>query len=161
MFGQEFYSIRSTSSQLSVSSAATYVTAPGSSIVRALSRSTTSLGGVFRGLNHSQSSIHTAVSPYGALHLSIIELQAMIQGHRSLQSAQIISSEGYVEHSIPHRFLVLELHRDSRKTIWLRLERRAGQSTIRLASGLGSAPAKDSVCVLPGDYRLALADISA
>lgn len=47
--------------------------------------------------------------------------------------------------AVRHRFLILELHRERRKKIWLRLDRRAGTSTLGLLRAGGSVPAHDVV----------------
>lgn len=74
----------------------------------------------------------------------------MIEEHLSLQPAEIISAEGYFEHAIRHRFLILELRRRTcdkvmKKPIWARLERRADRPALSLVRTLGSAPSKDTV----------------
>jgi len=61
--------------------------------------------------------------------------------------AKILSTECYTESivGVVHRFLILELHREGRKSIWLRLDRRSGRSMLRLFRAAGTAPAKDIV----------------
>jgi hypothetical protein len=53
------------------------------------------------------------------------EFCKLIREHRSLQRAEILSTETYCKMigPIPHRFLLLELHREGRKDLWLRLDR--------------------------------------
>lgn len=86
---------------------------------------------------------------FGVLHLKLDELCEKITQHRSLREAQITSAECYTERNggILHRFLVLELVRDPRKPIFLRLDRRVGGTKLRLLRGLGTAPAKDTVSI--------------
>jgi hypothetical protein len=93
-------------------------------------------------------SINTVVPSYGVFNLTIVELQTMIEEHRSLQVGEIMSSEGYFQHAITHRFLILQLRRDGRKPIWLRLERRAGRSAFNLLLSGGVAPTQDTVDIL-------------
>ena len=54
----------------------------------------------------------------------------MIREHRSLQKAEILSTETYckMNGAVPHRFLLLELRREGRKDLWLRLDRRRDRS---------------------------------
>lgn len=91
-------------------------------------------------------SVNTIVPLYGTFLLSINELRHMILDHTSLQRAEIVSSEGYVESAMSHRFLILELRRKQKKPIWLGLERRAGRSIFGLVGALGSVP-QDTVNV--------------
>lgn len=97
----------------------------------------------------SQLSITTSdtVMSENNLLLSFSQFCGLIEKHRSLQEAEIITTEGYAQQigGILHRFLVLELRRSGKKTIWLRLDRRAGRSALRLLLTLGSAPAHDVV----------------
>lgn len=77
--------------------------------------------------------------------LSVPELCELIRQSQSLQQAIIAMTEGYKEHlgGIVHRFLVLELTREGKKPIWLRLDRRLGKDVSRmsliLASGVTNA----------------------
>lgn len=85
--------------------------------------------------------------PTSNLEMTLGQLCSLIEEHRSLQSAEIITTEGYAQQIGPvtHRFLVLELRRASKKTIFLRLDRRAGRTVLSLMFSLGSAPACDKV----------------
>lgn len=121
----------------------------GSRMSRGLTQSVTSVGSIIRTPNYSKRSINSVVPSYGVVLLSILDLRKLIDDHRSLQSAKIVSVEGYVEHTITHRFLVLELHREDRKTIWARLERKPGGPTLRLVRTFGSAPTNDTVRAYP------------
>lgn len=64
-----------------------------------------------------------------------------------LQLAEVVSTAVYTENkrSVTHRFVLLQLRRDGRENIWLRLDRRSGATPLRLVSGLGSVPAHDTV----------------
>lgn len=105
---------------------------------------------MFRRRIGSTTSVNTVIPLFVTYTLSIDELRKKILEHRSLQCAGIVSVEGYVEHLVSHRFLVLELRRLRRKPIWLRLERRPGRSFISVAGSLGSVPTLDTVC---GSYN--------
>lgn len=99
----------------------------------------------FSVMNFSTPSVNTVIT-YGVLHTSLDEFCEVVTHHRSLKKAQIVSTESYTERNgVLHRFLVLELYRQERKPIYLRLDRRFGSSTFGLLLGLGSAPAKDTV----------------
>jgi len=76
--------------------------------------------------------------------ITIKGLVKLIDEYDSLQSGEIISSEGYREHTPTHRFLVLELQRDQKKSIWVRLERRPS-SRRGLVRRLGSVLTDDTV----------------
>lgn len=96
----------------------------------------------------STQSINSEVS-YGTVVLSLPQLCDVINSHRSLARADIISTECYTERlgAITHRFLVLELRRHARRPVWLRLDRRLGKdtSTFTLLRSNGSTPANDVV----------------
>lgn len=85
----------------------------------------------------------------GVLDLSVSELCQLIQQRRSLQRAIITKTEGYAERSgsVVHRFLVVELKREGKKLICLRLDRRRGEgvSPISLISASGVTSANDTV----------------
>jgi hypothetical protein len=97
----------------------------------------------------SSLSVDTVV-PQGILMMSLGDLCSTIEKHRSLQKAEISMTEAYTQllGAVRHRFLVLELHREGRKKIWLRLDRRAGRSTFGLLRAGGSVPAHDVVSFL-------------
>lgn len=62
----------------------------------------------------------------GILGAPLEHLCRLIDAYPSLRDADIVSSESFVEPlrlGIVHRFLLLELRRSGRKTIWARLER--------------------------------------
>ena len=109
--------------------------------------STVSFNRMFRGRNYTPS-ISTVVPSYGVFSLTIVELQTMIEEHSSLQFGEIIATEGYFQSAITHRFIILQLRRDGRKAIWLRLERRAGRSAFNLLLSGGVAPTQDTVGIL-------------
>jgi len=72
----------------------------------------------------------TVVPCVGITHLSLSELCHLIQERRSLQRTIITMTEGYSERSrtVVHRFLVLQLEREGKEPIWLRLDRRLGKA---------------------------------
>ena len=94
----------------------------------------------------STPSINTVIF-CGVWNMSVPQLCDVIKQHRSLKRAEILSTQCYTEFNgrVFHRFLILELHREGRKDIWLRLDRRPGRSTWQLLRAVGKAPAKDTV----------------
>jgi len=93
---------------------------------------------------------NTSVIPvFGFQTLSAQELCEFVPTSRSLQSAQIVSIEGYLQMIgvVPHRFLVIHLQREGRKDAWLRLDRRTDSSvgTMRLIARGGRTKANDLV----------------
>ena len=83
----------------------------------------------------------------------------LVARHQSLQTADILTTETHAEQigAITHRFLLLELRRSSGRPIWLRLDRRAGRSAIRIVIGVGVVPAHDVVRCSPS-FLAAFAD---
>jgi len=79
--------------------------------------------------------------------MSVSEFCDVVKEHQSLRQAEIMSTECYTEsiRGVIHRFLILELHREGRMEIWLRLDRRAGRTILQLLRTVGTAPAKDVV----------------
>jgi hypothetical protein len=77
----------------------------------------------------------------------VSQLCDVVKQHRSLMQAEILSTECYTESSrgVVHRFLILELRREGRKDIWLRLDRRPGSSISQLVLNAGTVRAKDTV----------------
>ena len=88
---------------------------------------------------------------HGSNHtLNLTELCDVINQHRSLQNASIVSAEGYCRSigrtGIVHRFIVLELERDGRQRIWLRIDRRRGnESPVMFIARVATSPANDEV----------------
>ena len=88
---------------------------------------------------------------HGSNHtINLTELCDAINRHRSLQNASIVSAEGYCRSigrtGIVHRFIVLELERDGRQRIWLRIDRQRGRvSPITFIARIGTSPANDQV----------------
>ena len=84
---------------------------------------------------------------YGVLRLPLEEFCELIRQNRSLQRSEIISTETHckMNGAIPHRFLLLELHREGNKDLWLRLDRRdRGVPFLRFAASL-TTPSHDMV----------------
>jgi hypothetical protein len=101
----------------------------------------------------------------GVWTMSVLQLCDVVQQHRSLRQAKILSTECYTESTrgVVHRFLVLELHREGRKDICLRIDRRPSGSILRLLRTAGNSPAKDTVCSnthIHGRYSTILTDTS-
>lgn len=62
--------------------------------------------------------------------IPLSSLLDVISRHRSLQHARIVQADSYHKFNgrVVHRFIVLELERDDRQTIWLRIDRRRDES---------------------------------
>lgn len=101
--------------------------------------------GIPTGSRRSLASTQTCVSNR-VLDLTLEGVCQYIDAHKSLQGAGIVRSRTFVQKKLvaPHRYLVLELRRDGRKPVWLRLERKP-TSRSDLASGRGRTPANDVV----------------
>lgn len=86
---------------------------------------------------------------YGVLDLSLADVCNHIDGHSSLRSAKIVSTECYAMKAgaVMHRFVILELRREGRKDVWLRLDRRRGNkvSFFRFLAASGITQANDRV----------------
>src|ERR1700733_9309618 len=82
----------------------------------------------------SAESVESVVPNAGGLDMPLKEFCDYIDAHRCLQQADIASTECYAEQTggITHRFLILELRRRNRRTVWLRLDRRSGRNTSRV-----------------------------
>lgn len=93
-------------------------------------------------------SVFTVVSN-GILSLELDEMCDYIVGHRSLQNASIVSTETYGEKMgvFVHRFVIMELRRQGKKDIWLRLERKREThiSTLNFIAASGKSHANDMV----------------
>lgn len=100
----------------------------------------------FRAAVPSRVSVNTVVDTDAVTELPLRDLCTLIDEHQSLQCAAIVKSCTFVEKKpiAPHRFIVLELHRQGRKHIWLRLERKP-ESRAALVSGIGRTPSNDVV----------------
>lgn len=90
-----------------------------------------------------------AISADFGLSMQLPALIGLIDQHRSLQRAEILSAEGYWKFSngVVHRFLIIELQRHSQTPIWLRLDRRRD---VRVNPAVfllraGQTPANDTV----------------
>jgi len=96
-------------------------------------------------------SADTVVDSNGHLKLLLEDLCKVIDEHRSMQLAEIVTTEGYSEWTgtVIHRFLVLELRRVGRKPIWLRIDRQRAQdvNAFRFLAARASTPANDTVGV--------------
>jgi hypothetical protein len=94
-------------------------------------------------------SVDTVLPSFDVLPLPLSQLCELVDCHRSLQRAETISSEAYTERigAVIHRFLVLELRREGKKPIWLRLERTRSKSVgvVEFLLARGSTPANDIV----------------
>lgn len=91
----------------------------------------------------------TAVPQVGSIDLPLAKLCTYVDEQQSLQCAQIMATECYSQSSgaVTHRFLLLELRREGRKDIWLRLDRRRGEGTslLKFLSSVGITKANDRV----------------
>jgi len=88
------------------------------------------------------------------IDLSLSDVCKYISDYRSLQNAEIMSTECYAENlgGVTHLFLLLELRRSNRKDVWLRLDRRRDQnvSLIKFFAFSGVTKANDRVGLLVG-----------
>ena len=77
------------------------------------------------------------------------EFCKLIRERRSLQRAEILLTETHckMNGAIPHRFLLLKLHREGRKDLWLRLDRRRDRHVpfVFFAATFFATPAHDMV----------------
>jgi hypothetical protein len=59
----------------------------------------------------------------GTLSVTLDEFKPLIDEHTTLNRAEITSSEGFSEGKPSgHRFLVFEMHRHQKRTLWLRID---------------------------------------
>lgn len=98
---------------------------------------------------HSLSSIASFL-PRRASNGQLSLLIELIDKHTALHNATVISTECYAESivlRISHRFLLVELARPGKRTIWLRLDRRRHRdvSNVQFVRAGGSTPANDTV----------------
>lgn len=81
--------------------------------------------------------------------MKLEDLVKLIRSQRSLQAATILSTEGYKQrhNGVLHRFLVLELERERKSSVWLRIDRRADpdMNRVSLLLAAGESPAYDTV----------------
>lgn len=94
-------------------------------------------------------SISTAVPMFGVLDLTLSEICQYVDAYSSLQAAEIVCTECYAERAgaVLHRFIILELRRENRKNVWLRLDRRRGKgvSMFQFLATAGITKANDRV----------------
>lgn len=103
----------------------------------------------------SSETTRTIISERGGYGLPLEHLCRMISTHPSLQDAQIISLECYTKHMGPtlagvvHRFLILQLVREGRKPVWLRMDctRQKMTSTISFVRAGATSRANDTVSI--------------
>lgn len=100
----------------------------------------------------SVASTTTFLSPEGGYGGQLNHLTQLINKYTALYHATIVSTEGYTQPirlGVPHRFLLLELARPGKKTIWLRLDRRRSTSigTFGFVRSGGSTQANDTVSI--------------
>lgn len=98
----------------------------------------------------SLSSAGTFLTAEGGYSGQLGHLIQLINGHTALLRATITSTECYSNSILigaTHEFLILELERAGKKTIWLRLDRRRDTSITmpQLFLSRGSTPANDTV----------------
>lgn len=82
--------------------------------------------------------------------MKLDKLVELIRSRPSLQRANILSTEGYkqIHSGVLHRFLILEVQREDRRSVWLRIDRRAdpNMNRVSLLLARGESPAHDTVC---------------
>lgn len=102
------------------------------------------------------SSVSTFLPKNGGYGGPLDHLCRLIDAYPSLQGARIITSECYTKPlrvtlpvgiGLVHRFLLLELERESKKSIWVRLDRMpsATSSRWRFIRSIAQTPAHDTV----------------
>lgn len=75
-------------------------------------------------------------------------LLEVIKHHRSLQDSCIIRVDSFLRGGpLRHRFIILQLEREGRELIWLRIDRRRDKrrNLLKFAMGAGTTPANDRV----------------
>lgn len=80
------------------------------------------------------------------------DLLDIINRHRSLQHAQIVRADSYqgFNGQVIHRFIILELERDGRQKIWLRIDRGRKRGSVRKFFAQGATSlAADQVSFVP------------
>lgn len=97
----------------------------------------------------SDTSASTAVPNQGVHCLSLSSFCDHVSKYQCLRKAEIISTESFYQSAGPvnHRFLLLELRRERRKRVWLRLDRRRGEDVTLFAflCASGVTKANDTV----------------
>lgn len=85
----------------------------------------------------------------GVLCLTIDQLCELVKQEPELQNAEIVTTQTYAMRNsrIKHRFLLLEIYRPGKKTLWLRLDRRRDKKVTRagLVSTAGTTDSCDQV----------------
>lgn len=112
------------------------------------STSTSTLSRIIASL--SRQSVLTMFPPNGCYAGQLNDLCNLIGSYPTLQNARIVSAECHAESialRIVHRFLVLELEREGKKNIWLRLDRRTAKPVgkIKFILNGGVTQANDTV----------------
>lgn len=80
--------------------------------------------------------------------ISFIALLDVIRRHRSLHDAHIVRVDSYKKNGLArHHFIVLQLEREGRRQIWLRIDRRRDEkrSLVHFTVNGGTPPANDRV----------------
>lgn len=81
--------------------------------------------------------------------ISLLDLLDVINRHRSLQSASIVRANVYKKFNgrVQHRFIILELEREGRQKIYLRIDRQRDESRglLDFVARGGKASANDRV----------------
>lgn len=119
------------------------------------STSRSSLSRISSRLFQSMLSLATFIPLQGAYGGQLDHLVQLISTYTALYYATIVSTECYSESIfagvIVHRFLLLELARAGKKTIWLRLDRRRSKmvNTSQFLQSGGSTVANDTVRIHP------------
>lgn len=98
----------------------------------------------------SLESVSTIIPRNGGYGGQLTQLCSLIVLYPALQNARIVSAECYTKSiaiRIVHRFLVLELEREGKKNIWLRLDRRRAKinGAIKFLRDRATTQANDTV----------------
>lgn len=83
--------------------------------------------------------------------IPLTSLLDVLSRHRSLQEARIVQADSYQQFNgrVVHRFIILELEREGRQKIWLRIDRLRNESTglFSFVANGARAPSDDRVSV--------------
>lgn len=94
-------------------------------------------------------SVDTFLSNKSEPTVTLRALLDVINRHPSLQRARIVRADSYQKFTgrVTHRFIILELQREGRQTIWLRIdrERASDRSVLNFVANKGTSLANDRV----------------
>ncbi|KAF8292331.1 hypothetical protein DL93DRAFT_2174103 [Clavulina sp. PMI_390] len=108
----------------------------------------------------TSTSAHIIVPTSGVIELSLGDFCDYVDEYALLKEAVVVSVEGYRQRVglVQHRFVVIELSRNSHRNIWLRLDRRIerGISLLRFVRASGETNANDRASLSGTKHKLIL-----